>query len=116
MDKHQGQILEYIVRKNGYSITNLARDTNVNRRSIYNWFNQKQLKSDIIFNIGCILRHDFSKEFPELFKSDDFKIIFKSGSMDVINTTDTYKNASTIYKDKYLSLLEKYHELLLNEF
>jgi lambda repressor-like predicted transcriptional regulator len=116
MDKHHGQIVEYVVRKNGYSISDLARNTNVNRRSIYNWFNQKYLKNDVIYNIGCVLRHDFSQEFPELFKSEDFKMAsppdIASHFPYIINLNN---NENEFYKDKYLLLLEKYNELLVNE-
>ncbi|MBL4678625.1 MAG: helix-turn-helix transcriptional regulator [Mucilaginibacter sp.] len=112
MDKHHGQIIEYIVRKNGYSISDLARNTHVNRRSIYNWFNQKHLKADIIFNIGCVLRHDFSQEFPELFVSDDFKVISKVGQIHLPQVNTTHSE-NEFYKDKYLSLLERYNDLLV---
>jgi lambda repressor-like predicted transcriptional regulator len=115
MDKHHGQIIEYRVRKNGYSISDLARGINVNRRSIYNWFNQKYLKKDVILQIGQILRHDFSQEFPELFVSDDFKSIQRldaqyrySSPENNVDSEDEY------YKDKYLDLLEKYNSLLVN--
>jgi len=53
MDKHYGQIVELIIRKKGYSISELARLSYVNRRSVYNWFNQKYLKPEIIYRIGC---------------------------------------------------------------
>jgi predicted transcriptional regulator len=114
MDKHHGQIVEYIVRKNGYSISDLARNTHVNRRSVYNWFNQKHLRADIIFSIGCVLRHDFSKEFPELFVSDDFKIITRAGQLPVQHTNVAHSE-NEFYKNKYLNLLEKYNDLLIGE-
>ena len=44
MEKHYGQIVEYLVRKNGYSITDLATELDVNRRSIYNYFQNQFLK------------------------------------------------------------------------
>ncbi|GGH18086.1 helix-turn-helix domain-containing protein [Mucilaginibacter phyllosphaerae] len=115
MDKHHGQIIEYVVRKNGYSISDLARNTNVNRRSIYNWFNQKMLRCDVIYNIGCVLRHDFSQEFPEFFTSDDFRATTKKFPYQIPNEVNVNTNENDLYKDKYLLLLEKYNELLINE-
>lgn len=115
MDKHHGQIIEYVVRKNGYSISDLARNTNVNRRSIYNWFNQKMLRCDVIFNIGCVLRHDFSQEFPEYFKSEDFKTTTQKFPFQPSNEILANNSENEIYKDKYLMLLEKYNDLLISE-
>ncbi len=111
MDKHIGQIVEYTVRKNGYSITDLGRELGVNRRTIYNYFENKHLKQNVIFKIGIIIRHDFSKDFPELFTAEEFVPINKTSSINVhnlpVNDSDQLE-----WKDKYLSLLEKFNELL----
>lgn len=115
MDKHYGQIVEYRVRKNGYSISDLARSIHVNRRSIYNWFNQTHLKKEVIFQIGCVLRHDFSQEFPELFVSEDFKIVKNKSFKQIPDANSEYANVENeMYKTKYVSLLEKYNELLVS--
>ena len=67
MDKHYGQIVEYRVRRKGVNITELANALRVNRRTVYNCFADKYLNAQIIHKIGCIIQHDFSKEFTELF-------------------------------------------------
>ena len=108
MEKHHGQTVEYIIRRNGFSLSELAKQLKVNRRSLYNWFQNKYLKRSVIHSIGQIIRHDFSKEFPELFLKDDFN--FEMKIKDHNSLIDT--NEST-YKDKYISLLEKYNEILL---
>jgi hypothetical protein len=113
MDKHYGQIVEYRVRKNGYCISDLGRCMNVNRRSIYNWFNQKHLKRDVIFRIGYIIRHDFAQEFPELFEIDDFKAIYNVPEQPVRYTSGSDYIEQESWKNKYLTLLEKYNEMLL---
>ncbi|MDR6944304.1 hypothetical protein [Mucilaginibacter pocheonensis] len=115
MDKHYGQIVEYRVRKNGYCISDLGRCMNVNRRSIYNWFNQKQLKRDVIFRIGCIIRHDFTQEFPELFESDDFKVIYQVPELPLRYGSNFDYTEQECWKNKYLLLLEKYNEMLLQK-
>ncbi|MDB5063543.1 MAG: hypothetical protein JWP67_3386 [Mucilaginibacter sp.] len=69
MNKHYGQIVEYVVRKAGYNAADLALKTNSNKRNIYHLFQAKNLRTDIIYNIGCIIKHDFSQEFPELFQN-----------------------------------------------
>ncbi|QXV67697.1 helix-turn-helix domain-containing protein [Mucilaginibacter sp. 21P] len=113
MDVHYGQIVEKIVRRNSYSITELAALTKVNRRSVYNWFNQKRLSPGIIYKIGIALDYDFSIEMPELFSSDDFKKrshddkpppLFYNG---LANRDD-----DIIWKNKYIDLLEEFQALL----
>jgi len=113
MENHNGHILEMLIRKKGYSISEIARVTHVNRRTVYNWFNQKYLKTEIIYRIGMILKHDFSVEFPNLFTKEDFK------------ETSTYKEPESndpifwelpthhVWKDRYISLLEQYNKMLL---
>ena len=102
--------MERVVRRSGVSITELARRTHVNRRSVYNWFNQKRLKLDIICKIGYVLGHDFSVEFPNLFPKDEFTQMKK-----LVETRDEVENAESVYfwMNKYIALLEKYNELLL---
>src|ERR1700712_2255472 len=106
MNTHQGQIIEYIVRKNGYNISSLAKALDINRRSMYNWFNQKELKWDVIRRIGLVIRHDFSKEFPLLFTTEDFKAIYASRSS-ISPLTANYDRIDTDdhWKGKYLNLL-----------
>ncbi|AMR30096.1 hypothetical protein A0256_01025 [Mucilaginibacter sp. PAMC 26640] len=108
MDQHHGQIVEYVVRKNGYSITDLATQLNVKRRSIYNYFQTPNLKYDIIYKIGLIVRHDFSKEFPHLFTTDQFDL--KKNRRDQnFKSLSEEKSGSDFWKDKYIKLLEVYN-------
>ncbi len=106
MEKHNGQIVEYLVRKYGYSITDLAKEMNVNRRSVYNYFQNKYLKSDVIFKVGIIIRHDFSHEFPELFTTKEFNAIVGTSTLDNSSSTQD------VWKNKYIRLLEQYSNLL----
>jgi len=114
MDKHYGQIVELTIRKQRFSISELARLANINRKCVYNWFNQKYLKPEIIHRIGGFIKHDFSVEFPELFTSEDFlpteqlKIGFSQG----FNEPESER----VWKDRYIDLLEKYNQLLLEQY
>ncbi|MFC6101863.1 helix-turn-helix domain-containing protein [Olivibacter domesticus] len=112
MDKHYGEIIERTIRRNGYSISELARLMKVNRRSIYNWFNQPKFKPDIIFKIGCALKHDFSNEFPELFSSEEFQNAFSNHKL--LNSELLFEERQKInyWKDKYINLLEEYNQIL----
>jgi predicted transcriptional regulator len=108
MDIHHGETIEKVVRRNGHSITDVARLTKVNRRSVYNWFNQPKLKPEIIYKIGCVINHDFSKELPMLFTPEDFERGFKAHSTVEVKQ----EQESDIWKDKYIDLMERYNALL----
>lgn len=111
MNMHHGQIIEKVIRRNGYSISELARLTKVNRRSVYNWFNQRNLKSDIIYRIGSVLNYDFSNDFPDLFinthSGEAIPLVNELMDRSVDFKADFY------WKDKYIQLLEKYNDLLV---
>jgi hypothetical protein len=107
MDKHNGQIVEYIVRKVGFNISELAKSTDVNRRTLYNWFKQKNLKSSLIFRIGCVIKHDFSKEFPELFTSAEFNVINELPTHNHYSYTSAEEEI--YWKLKYFTLLEEFN-------
>jgi len=107
MEKHYGQIVEYTIRKNGQNISELAKRLNVNRRTIYNWFNQPYLNTNIIHQVGLEAKLDFSVQFPELFTSEHFHVIPNAFEhLDILSGYD--------WKEKYVSLLEKYNKVLLN--
>jgi transcriptional regulator with XRE-family HTH domain len=112
MNKHYGQIIEKVIRRDGYSISELAKLMDVNRRSVYNWFCKKRLKSDIIFRIGEVLSYDFSNEFPELFKDGEFSFLYNNVTILKEETEVVAENLEDHWKDKYIILLEKYNELL----
>ena len=113
---HHGQILERVVRRNGHSISDVARLTNVNRRSVYNWFNQPHLKPEIIYRIGCAIDHDFSVELPHLFTAEDFSKD-KKRTVAAVTKEEVQEDPANkhYWKDKYIDLLERYNELLANK-
>lgn len=112
MDKHYGQIVELTIRKKGFSISELARLAEINRKCVYNWFNQKYLKPEIIHRIGGYINHDFSVEFPELFTADDFIKPLD----EPLDPTTGKVDGSPMWKDRYINLLEKYNNLLLDQY
>lgn len=114
MELNAGEIVERVVRRNKVSISELARRMQVNRRSVYNWFDQKNLKMDIICKIGYVLGHDFSVDFPDAFGERGFAAMEKI--VDSIGEGDpAYPNSVHYWMVKYISLLEKYNELLAHE-
>jgi predicted transcriptional regulator len=109
MSKHNGQIIEYVVRRKGYNLTALSLALDINRRSIYNWFQDKNLKIKYIHKIGNIINHDFSVEFPEFSITTNFEPEkIKKESPSVIE-------ANINYQLKYIELLEKFNGLLADK-
>ena len=104
MEIHYGQIAETVVRRNCQSITQFASLIDVNRRSVYNWFKQKDLSPAIIYKIGVAINHDFSVEMPKLFSAEDFK---ENKSL-----SPAESKVEVAWKDKYLDLLDDYTVLL----
>lgn len=106
MDKHHGKIIKLTLKKNDYNISDLAKSMNVNRRTLYNWFNQEKINTEIIFRIGCIIRHDFSEQFPEIFSSAEFDVINMPKKQQLLGDE---KNK---WRTKYLLLLEEYNKVV----
>lgn len=104
MAVHQGDIIERVIRRQGHSLTDLAKLTGVNRRSIYNWFLQPKLKPENIIKIGQAIHHDFSVEFPGQFVSEDFTVPEK--------VQEAKEEIFDAWKEKYIDLLERYNLLL----
>jgi lambda repressor-like predicted transcriptional regulator len=107
-NSHYGQLVEYAVRRRGVSLTDLAANLGVNRRTIYNWFESPYLKNNIIYRIGISINHDFSVEFPQYFTAEMFSSDKVRASIQPINND----NNSSEWKDKYIDLLEKYNSIL----
>ena len=105
-----GQIVERVVRRNKVSISELARRMRVNRRSVYNWFDQKTLKIDIICRIGHVLNYDFSADFPEAF--GERGIVLEKVSDEMDDNGHKHPNSVHYWMVKYIALLEKYNSLL----
>ena len=109
-----GQILEHVVRRDRMGISEIARKLNVSRRTLYNWFEMKNLNFNIICRIGVIIGHDFSKEFPEEFEkrkiySKDDHIIESDG-----NFMPRLQDPIYYWMDRYIKLLENFNSVLSN--
>jgi transcriptional regulator with XRE-family HTH domain len=107
MEQDAGEIVEKAVRRSGISIAELARRINVDRRTIYYWFKQINLSVDTISKIGEGINHDFSNDFPELTQQLNQITLIKNH----VNK-DSDVEVIRFWKHKYISLLEKYNEML----
>lgn len=70
---------------------------------------------DVIYKIGLVVRHDFSKEFPELFTPADFLPTNKQDRLNRLPRAIHNDFAEIQWKDKYLNLLEDYNVALLHK-
>jgi predicted transcriptional regulator len=96
-----GQLLEKVIRKKGLNISKLAKAIGVDRRSVYNWFTEPELKAGILEKIAEVIDHDFTADVPRLSIKDPELIAQNKEVRD-----DEY------WKDKYIDLLERYSDLL----
>lgn len=105
---NNGEIVEHVIRRNNISISELSRRLRVSRRSIYNWFTQKNLSYDIILQIGEVLDYDFSSDFPDKLNSR------RSNTSQVYHgdfQINELQNSANYWRNKYINLLEKYNEV-----
>lgn len=103
---HRGEILEKAVRGSGMPITELARRLKKSRRYVYDMFENPGVSTDTILKIGTIIHHDFTVELQYPPKS-------KEKNRSVSEPRQEY--TADYWKNKYLELLEKYNELLLEK-
>jgi hypothetical protein len=101
---HRGEIIEQTIRESGYSITSIAQKLGKSRRWMYLLFDNPNVSIDLILQIGKIIYHDFSIEFPEIVQpaSSEPEITYE-------RINDNY------WREKYFSLLEEYNILLKKE-
>ncbi|MBE9601674.1 helix-turn-helix transcriptional regulator [Pedobacter sp. MC2016-24] len=107
-----GEIVELAIRRQNINISELSRRMHVNRRTLYNWFQQKELDEDVIQRIGIVINYDFTVDFHHELKihryhNDDVR------QMDSPLNAEKYAPDSTYYwMEKYMELLKDYKKLL----
>ncbi len=106
---HRGEIIEKAIRESGYSITTVAQRLGKSRRWMYLLFENPTVSIELILQIGKIIYHDFSLDFPEIIQGNK-----------VINEPEikgyAIKEEVSFWKEKYFTLLEEYNALLKQEF
>jgi hypothetical protein len=110
MVPNKGDVIERVVRTK-IGISELSRILNVSRTSIYNWFEHGHLSLETISKIGQAINHDFANEFPEEFAKARNRV-----TVDAISekkAENSCDNSVHYWMNKYITLLEKYNELLI---
>ncbi|MCH2223624.1 MAG: hypothetical protein MK066_02560 [Crocinitomicaceae bacterium] len=111
--QHKGEIIEKAVRESGYSITKLAKQMGKSRRWVYQIFDSSNVPIDYILGIGKIIYHDFSEDIKDL-RAYNVKRT-EQLLHEAPQTFSSKEEESEHWKNKYLVLLERYHELLLKQ-
>jgi transcriptional regulator with XRE-family HTH domain len=113
MKLNAGEIVEHAVRRQNVNISELSRRMKVNRRTLYNWFQQKSLNADVICGIGQVINYDFSKDFNEELEASKLKS--KERVLNPkINKEYVAQESVYYWMEKYITLLEDYKKLLQN--
>ncbi|EDM38351.1 hypothetical protein PBAL39_02012 [Pedobacter sp. BAL39] len=107
-----GEIVEHAVRRQHVNISELSRRMNVNRRTLYNWFQQKKLHLDVIIAIGQVINYDFSKEFKDEFQNSGFNASLPDFDKPSDVTPAALQDSKYYWMEKYITLLEDYKCLL----
>lgn len=109
--KTAGEIIEIAIRKQNVNISDLSRKLQVNRRTVYNWFQQKTLHSEVILSIGNIINYDFSEDFKDEFQKRGMYGL--KDSMSTHHLDQTEQNEIMYYwMEKYIALVKDYRKLL----
>lgn len=111
MVQNKGDVIERVVRTK-IGISELSRILNVSRTSIYNWFEHGHLSLETISKIGQAINHDFSNEFPEEFANAK-NCAIADAAPEKKTENGSYDSSVQYWMNKYITLLEKYNELLI---
>jgi hypothetical protein len=106
---HRGEALEEAVKKTRTKVTQLVKKVGVSRGTYYNHIQDPKLSYEILEAYGKVLKYDFTQVIPQM-----PKYIFDEPE-------DTYGKPNNLeeairqidyWKDKYISLLERYNSLI----
>jgi len=117
---HRGAYVEYIIKTkplDGRVVhkTWLASKMGLHRKTLDLWFAKADLEVSKIREIGRIIRHDFSKDYPELREelawtaSDELNL--SSNPAEFPEILNRCKSERDRYKDLYINMLEKFNTL-----
>lgn len=110
--QHKGEIIEKAVRESGFSITRLAERMGKSRRWVYQIFESRAVPVDYIIAIGKIIHHDFAEDIEDLKR---YKLnVAQQITNDPQRGFGNDKDEVEYWKNKYLSVLEKYNDLLIS--
>jgi len=105
---HRGEILQAAVKKSDLRITQIVKKAGYSRSSYYHHINDEALSYDILEAYGRAMKYDFTEDLPQMNKymvedpSEEYAFL----------TLEEAVRQRDLWKDKYYTLLEKYHLLV----
>jgi AcrR family transcriptional regulator len=105
---HKGEILQAAVNKSDLRITQIVKKAGYSRSSYYHHIGNEELSYEILETYGRAMKYDFTEDLPEMSKY----LVEDSSEAYTLLTPDEAIKQRDYWKDKYYTLLEKYHLLI----
>jgi len=109
--KHRGKILEAAIKTSGLTAESVATAIGKTRRMLYNYYDKDDLSLDILLKVGNFIKHDFSKDFPEVLASSS-SIREPAQHYGKRNNEEFPDKIEEDWKRKYFDLLEQHNRTL----
>lgn len=106
---HRGKILQQLVDATRTNKSVIAERAGYSRASYYKHIQEPELEYRIITAYGKAIKHDFTKEFPEMPK---YLLEEPDVSYSKDLTIEDAREQIEYWKNKYVELLEKYNHLI----
>ncbi|WP_316780449.1 hypothetical protein [Pedobacter antarcticus] len=94
------------------SIASIARKLGYDRTTVYQHFKNDELEYSTILKYGKALKHDFTLEFPEMLQF--ISTLEEPISEYRATTVSEALKERDYWKDKYIALMEKHNEFIMN--
>lgn len=129
---HVGELLQKVQRESGMQVTKLSEKLGYAVRTIYQHYDKETLDPEIIAKYGRALKHDFSKDIPELsayINAENINLVREEQTPygnnalnEALNDRDKWKTIAYKHLEESKSLLEevskwkeKYYDLLIRK-
>lgn len=111
-EKHQGKIVHQRVQDSGYTFKYVAEQLNkvmkMSRNTLYTRLKKPQLSPKFLFNLGQIINHNFTIDFPQLEQNKEYQR--EEARMETMETKHNKELVSL--QIKYYKTLEESNKLL----
>ena len=99
MDK--GKFILDKIKGCGKSLTQVAKDLDISRSTIYQWIGDKKLSDEKLFRVADAIKIDISEDFPDFVHNSSVFYIKDDGG----------ESKYVELKEKYINLLERHTAL-----